>query len=153
MGSSLDIWLKVLQILAALFVGGAAVWISLLQYRISNTKLRIELYDRRLLIYKETKKYVYNLLHGGDFQISEAIEFWGNVSEGKFLFNLNVSNELDQLYTLGASMASLQKRINRAHKKKLDTAELYKEEDKLRELITDKYNSVDDIFKPYLKLH
>lgn len=101
---TLDQWLKLAQILAAIVFGVAAVIVSSQQLKVSKSKQRLELYDRRKAILSVLTEYVSLALHSSEFSSKDVAEFRSKTSESKFLFGPDINTELDQFFRIGMSL-------------------------------------------------
>ena len=98
---TLDQWLKVGQIIAALAIGVSAVAVSVQQLKIAKSKQRLELYDRRLLTLQTTQSYLNKILNSNEFSSQDVVDFQKSTSEAKFLFDADVNEQLKWLIKVG----------------------------------------------------
>lgn len=58
MGSSLPLWVQVLQALAVPVIAGVGAWVALQQMHIARTKLQHDLYDRRYAVFQAVRRFL-----------------------------------------------------------------------------------------------
>ncbi len=71
----------------ALVIGVIAAWIALQQWRIARAKLNLDLFERRLRVYRATDKYLLESLSGGPQGFFDTIE---GLDDASFLFGSEV---------------------------------------------------------------
>ena len=71
----------------ALVIGVIAAWIALQQWRVARAKLNLDLFERRLHVYRATDKYLLESLSGGPQGLFDTIE---GLDDASFLFGSEV---------------------------------------------------------------
>jgi len=104
LGLSIDNWLKVIQIIATIFFGGAAICVSVYQLKIAQVKQKLELYDRRLVILKLTKEYVSKVLNDPSYSSQDFADFKVSTAESRFLFGGDINQKVNKLVELGTEI-------------------------------------------------
>ena len=87
--NTLDLILKIISTGAALVIGIAASLLAYRQYRISDTKLKFDLYEKRLALVVTLRKFILHMAENPlqpDDQMAIA-EFKNNSLEHRFLFD------------------------------------------------------------------
>jgi hypothetical protein len=79
------------------FLSVAVVTIALLQWRVAENKLRLDLFDRRYKVYDATRKFLAVILRDATFTDSQLFEFYGGTSDTEFLFRSDVVDYLAQI--------------------------------------------------------
>ena len=81
----------------ALVIGVIAAWIALQQWRVARAKLNLDLFERRLSIYRATDKYLLESLPGGPQGFFDAIE---GLDDASFLFGSEVTAYLQEVLAM-----------------------------------------------------
>jgi hypothetical protein len=81
----------------ALFLSFAVAIIAVLQWRVADNKLRLDLFDRRYKVYDATRKFLAMILREGKFSQSELFEFDAGTSNAEFLFQADVVAHLAEI--------------------------------------------------------
>ena len=82
---------------AAIVIGAIAAWIAFQQWRVTRAKLNLDLFERRLSIYRATDKYLLESLSGGSQGFLDSIE---GLDAASFLFGSEVSAYLREVHTM-----------------------------------------------------
>jgi hypothetical protein len=83
--------------IATLFLSVAVVTIALLQWRVAENKLRLDLFDRRYKVYEATRKFLAVIIREGAFTGPQLSEFNIGTSDAEFLFRADVVDYLGQI--------------------------------------------------------
>ena len=99
---TLDLFLRVVSAASTLIIGIAASWLALQQFRISRAKLKFELYDKRLVLFRIVRDFASAIAldHKRDSfnTLDEAGKFYRETIEHRFLFDADVSAYFDEIY-------------------------------------------------------
>jgi hypothetical protein len=95
--------------IATLFLSVAVVTIALLQWRVAENKLRLDLFDRRYNVYDATRKFLAVIVRDATFTDSQLFEFYGGTSDTEFLFRSEVVDYLAQIRKRALDMRLHQK--------------------------------------------
>ncbi|MCG3120168.1 MAG: hypothetical protein ALAOOOJD_02793 [bacterium] len=76
-----------------------ATYIAFQQWQTNRLKLRHDRYERRLVIFKATMKFIAIPVQTATFQQEDLYEFQRETSESYFLFNDDVREFIDELYS------------------------------------------------------
>ena len=82
-------------------------YIAIQQYRILKFKIRHELFERRLSIYKAVIEYLSAVSRQNPPADESAIKMFRETADGRFLFKDEVTEYLDQLYKKGIDLSTL----------------------------------------------
>lgn len=108
------IWRDAINILAAALsplIAAVAVYIAYQQWRINKMKSDIDLYDRRIGIYRSTKKFLSEVMRDGETSWARVHEFYAEVSEADFLLPEDIIQTLYNIRTVGLDLAYFQKKL------------------------------------------
>ena len=107
-------WFNIIQGGLTLIIAAIVAYIAWQQWQLNRTKHRLDLYDRRLKIYREVKVLLNNVVRCGDVSSQELISFISNSSEADFLFEDEIKEYIDALYKKGADLSALTKACRHA---------------------------------------
>jgi hypothetical protein len=85
--------------IATVIVGLLVAYIAWQQWKISQAKLRLDLFDRRYKVYDATRTFIGVALRKTNFDDSDLFEFYRATSDAGFLFKADVVNYLKEVST------------------------------------------------------
>ena len=88
-----------------------AAYIAYQQYNINQLRLRHELYERRLRVYKSVQFYLSEIMRDGDVEFQRCAQFYADASEAVFLFGTEIQEYVEQLYSKGIDLHSFQEQL------------------------------------------
>jgi len=88
-----------------------AVGIAYQQYKLNQFRLRHEVYERRLRVYKAVQSFLSQILRDGDVDYPRTSQFYADASEAAFLFDKSVQQYIDELYGKAIALHSLQEKM------------------------------------------
>ena len=95
--------------IATLFLSVAIVAIAWQQWRVAETKLRLDLFDRRYKVYDAARKFLAVIIREAAFTNAELIEFNVGTSDAEFLFRADVVDYLGQVRKHAVHMQTAQR--------------------------------------------
>jgi hypothetical protein len=110
--NSIQIFFESLKLLATIGVGLIAAYIALKQSQINARKLRFDLYEKRLRIFREIVDYIRIVVSDLEPKINQLQEFYLKTNESTFLFKQDVVDYLDLIYKNAVRLRFLTKRID-----------------------------------------
>jgi hypothetical protein len=137
--------------LVAVLVGAFAAYIGWRQWRTANYRLRLDMFDRRYVMYEATKSFFGTIAINGSVTSSDFVDFREKIRGAEFLFDGEAGQFFKRLLDLSwrAYMArSRQKRTN-------DDAtlnKLFDEEDECLKLVDAEGPNLEKLFSKYLDL-
>jgi hypothetical protein len=87
--------------------GAAAAWIAFNQWKTANSKLRFDLFEKRIDIYHSTKNYIAKITREGNSEFNDALQFIHSVNSAKFLFDKDISKYMQKIYDQSIKLSSL----------------------------------------------
>ena len=132
-----------------------AVYIAWQQWQTNRQKLTIDLYDRRLRIHKEIKRFLSKIAVDATISAQELLEFYSSVSEAHFLFGAEIPEYIEEIY--GHATRFLQHSTEyrdhtRPHPEGYDHATVVREMNQELQWLVYEGGKVNDHFKKYLGL-
>ena len=110
------IWnlILILQALLTPAIGGIMVYIAYQQWRTNDLKLKMDLYDRRLRIYKEVIGILVRAIEDAA-ERSELGNLMEETAEADFLFDKNIREYINEIHSHGRKLLTA-KRLNANYK-------------------------------------
>ena len=113
--SQLPIVIQYIQALGPTFVafvvGIVAAILTVWQWKIGRDKLRLDLFEKRYVIYDETQKVIATALQNGTVSYDEVTEYHRKTKGTEFLFGAEVQDYLDQIRKNLNQLAYLERSI------------------------------------------
>jgi hypothetical protein len=91
-----------------LILGVAVAIIAWQQWRVADTKLRLDLFDRRYKIYDAAKTFLAVIIRNATFTDSQLFEFNAGTLDAEFLFKADVVEYLNQIRKRALHMRTAQ---------------------------------------------
>lgn len=88
-----------------------AVYVAYQQWRTNKTRLTLELYDRRLAVFKAVKALYGEMATLGKATYAMVLKFRSDTAEAEFLFGNEIEKHLDDLYKKGIRLAALHEQM------------------------------------------
>lgn len=83
--------------IATLIVGLFVAFIAWQQWRVAESKLRLDLFDRRYKVFEATRQFVAGIMREATFSDAQLFAFYAATSDAKFLFGEDVVDYLKQI--------------------------------------------------------
>jgi len=150
-------WVEVLAALLTPTIAILAVVIAYLQYKINAQRLRHEMYERRLGVYKIVQGYFGKILQTGDVTFPACVNFYADTAEATFLFKQKIPNWIDGVYKKSLRMARLHEEMYPADGSPglpvgEDRTRVATEHSELLQWHIDEMKKAKELFQPYLNL-
>ena len=107
-------WRFVVEVFSALLTPTIAIvtaYIAVQQWRINRTQLNLNLYDRRLAIYKALEEFYDEIAIPGDIRYPMVAKLRPSTAEARFLFPKEIENHLDTVHKKAFRAAQLRERL------------------------------------------
>lgn len=95
---SLESFIQIFSGLLTPLIAIVTVYIAWQQWKTNERKFKLDVYERRLIIYEEVKKFLLIICREADVEFDEAIRFRTSVSEADFLFGSEIVQYIDEIY-------------------------------------------------------
>jgi len=125
--------------------------IGYFQWRTNQNKLKLDLFQKRYVLYQATKAFLGIILRDGKCTNADVFTYSVNVQDKEFLFDNELSSYLEELRKRGLRMAALTNELQRMHAGP-DRNALVDEEDKLLGWLIDQRHQIAAKFASHLKL-
>ena len=99
-------------------IGAIATGIAYQQHRTNRFRLRHELYERRIRIYKIVIEFVSDIVRSGTAEYPKVTKFYSEASEAVFLFPSPIQTHIDLLYGNAIDLAYSQEQLYPSDKSK-----------------------------------
>lgn len=134
-------------LIAALFAG----LIAWRQWRTAQNRLKLDLFDRRFVIYDKTRGFLVSILASGRVERGGSARFISDTRPSKWLFNPGFATYLAELGERAWRLESLELQFEPL----TDQAERESNLDKqaaLKDWLADQFKALDGRFAPFLAL-
>jgi len=135
-----------------------AIYIAYRQYRNDNTRLKFELYEKRLEVYKKLQTFITQVIREGtNIDIGIIHKFHEETFVSSFLFNRNIQEYLEKIYKKSVYMWQLNKKLYPSNgiaglTVGEERSKVCEEETNILLWITDQADESIQIFKEYLHI-
>ena len=114
---TLDVFLRVVSAASTLLIGVAASWLAYQQFKISRVKLKFELYEKRLALFRIVREFASDIAINHTTNASQTLsdtgKFYRDTIEHRFLFNTDVSAYFDDVYQKAKALADVELELSR----------------------------------------
>lgn len=140
-----------------LLIGFVAGYVAYRQWRTSNHRLKLDLFDRRLKVYAAAKKLIDNTIVKFEISDEDLRAFNRDLSEAEFLFPLAISQYIRSIANISTDLRSNTKATqtaiakgdrdtaNRLSQKELELVEQISVEDNMLLIMLREYMSFESI--------
>ncbi|MBK8202614.1 MAG: hypothetical protein IPK68_09970 [Bdellovibrionales bacterium] len=90
----------------------AVGWITYRQMKITQAEVRLSLYDRRLQVFENVKKFLSFIARDAALETKTLLELKHETNQAIFLFDKEVSDYIDQLYKKGLDFRGTNLKLN-----------------------------------------
>ncbi len=111
MPSSPSSWTDILSGLLTPLIALVAIYIAYQQYRINSLRLRHDVYERRLRVYKAVQAFLSEIMRQGDIDFLRTSQFYAEASEAAFLFEEEIQTFIDDLHAKAIDLHSFHERM------------------------------------------
>jgi hypothetical protein len=133
-------------------IGTSQIEVAKQQAKTSENKLRLDLFDRRLEVFRRLKDHVSEAKHTGDFTSDNYRDFLADASAAQWVFDRKIHDylilellpEFDELHYTFMIMKDLQRRP--------DGQEVVNRRDSAYADIRAQQRHIEEVFGPYLQL-
>jgi|SRR6185369_3730940 len=95
---SLDLILRIVSTLSTLGIGVAASLLAYQQFKISRSKLKFDLYERRLKLFTVVKEFCGRTAVEGEISTQQSSALYHDTIERHFLFDKEISDYIGDVY-------------------------------------------------------
>lgn len=143
-------WTAYLSALATPVIAVLGSWIAFQQWRTARDKLRLDLFEKRMAVYRSAKDALGALFTVDRLTAEDELKFLISISEAKWLFGPEIFEYLEKTLWAkfcdhGAFVGGLEGLEPGSHR-----TELVKGKAELRKWFYEQPKKLDDLFMPYL---
>lgn len=85
--------------------------IAVQQYKINKQRLKHELYDRRMVVFKHIKSYLSEIMRDGKVTSDRVMKFNFDTSEATFLLDDKINDRIKEIYEKSIDLAYLHEQL------------------------------------------
>jgi len=100
-------WIDALSALLTPVIAIAGIAIGVLQWRLSESQFRYQLFDRRYAVFEATKNYIGTIVQNGFPPTDAKSRFLQGTAGSLFIFDQTVSGYIDQIWKKSTTLESL----------------------------------------------
>lgn len=146
-------WTAYLTALLAPVVAVLGSFIAFRQWRLAQNKLKFDLFDRRLGVYKAATQLIATISHSGTIEDSDTHAFLIATKEAKWILNFQIADYLDKkIYESAIDLQTLNSELNGLQGDNARRANI-EQQRLLKHWFSDQYPVIDQLFAPFLTLH
>lgn len=154
---TLDLVLRIVAAASTLIIGLAASALAFQQFRIAKAKLKFELYEKRLALFKKVRDYVEDIaLRREDIAcwMENLKKFHAEVLECRFLFDADVVVYCDLIHQSSAKLYMLEIQLDDQRQRGVVDPDKRSRADELRVWFVQQIQSKDmiDVFRKDLSI-
>jgi hypothetical protein len=110
---TLDTWLRIISTISTVLIGLAAFFIAYQQFKISRSKLKFDLYERRLKLFNVVKDFCGQTAMKGRIETAESSALYHDTIERHFLFEQAISAYIGEVYERAKQLQRTQLELER----------------------------------------
>jgi len=147
-----ELIIEILKALLTPAIAAFAVWIAWRQHRTNEDKIRLELFERRMAVYEETKGLFKSFWASWRMDFDEIDTFFRHTAGSVFLFREDVTSYLEEVRGTALNLAAISSELDGAQA--LDEREKYRDDAKAsRAEMRRLSDRLEQVFLPYLGFH
>jgi hypothetical protein len=146
--TQVPLWFLILQPTALAVAALIAAFIALRQWLTARDKLRLDLFDRRLDIYRRARDFMAVITQKGRPEIGDFFPLNEARAMAPFLFGDDATEFLTKLSKIGADLAAAADSLETAQGQ--ERSELVQSRRKSRDAFHETYEEIDRVFGRYL---
>jgi len=129
-------------------------YIAYQQYYVNKSRLRHELYDRRLSVFREVSKFLRSVVSEGKTDYQTLLGFYANSVEALFMFKKEIHEYREDLYNKGMQLIKIHEKLEGEWKLEEGENEnkLRKEKQELLNWFFNEAKNSREKFKKYLSV-
>lgn len=108
----MPLWFVISQAVFSVLLASAVAWITYQQLSVNRLKLKLELFERRIVIFEAVKAFLGKILATGKTSSDDCIQLLRDTNQAEYLFGSEVSAYIMTLYTKGIELEYLNKKLS-----------------------------------------
>jgi len=93
-----------------------AIYIAYQQFQTNRSKLRHDLYEKRIKVYRKIYEHLGSIVAFGDVQDEKIIDFYSETSDSQFLFDSEISDYVRSIYQKSTELHTVMKYVKGQYK-------------------------------------
>ena len=145
-------WTAYLTALLTPTVAVLGSYVAYRQWRLARNKLKLDLFDRRLLIYTATQAFLGSVISSGSAKQDEVIKFLIATREAKWLLDAAVAQYLErEIYRRAVDLQTLAAELEGVGVGAIRTKNVH-DQAAIKKWLFSQIDSLDEKFSPFLQL-
>jgi len=129
-----------------IMIGVFVAYTAYNQYRLSKEKFKLDMFDKRYGVYKNTQVFLTKILRDAKIEMEDIFEFRAGTQDSVFLFKEDIPNYLKNIDNKALDFWRIHKSLGGVPKSKMAN-----EQSKLLKCFANQLLELKDKFAPYLK--
>ena len=146
------LWTEILSALLTPTIAVVVAMIAYRQWRTAQSRLKLDLFDRRFAVYDAARNLISSILTSGKAKDEEMLKFLTHTREAKWLLNDEIAEYFDKeiwgqavdLQTVDTELQALEGQTERRS--------IVIKRSEIKKWFGDQYKVLDEKFTPFLKL-
>ena len=123
--------------------------IAFMQWKLARNKLKLDLFDKRYVVYKACTQFISAISTTGESSNEEQAKFLRDTSDAKWLFNLEVAKYLNEiLWKTAIDIETLSAEISSAKDPK--RGNMIRERADKKIFLNKQYARINELFEPFM---
>ena len=145
-------WTEVLSALLTPTIAVVVAIIAYRQWRTAQTRLNLDLFDRRFAIYDAARNLISSVMTSGKAKNDEMFKFHAHTREAKWLLNDEIAEYLDkEFWELAVDLQTLDTELE-ALSDGNERVDSVKKRSEIKKWFRGQYEVLDEKFTPFLRL-
>jgi hypothetical protein len=136
--------------ITTLFLSIAVVVIAVLQWRVADNKLRLDLFDRRYKVYNAARDFLAQIARNTSFDDSRLFEFNAGTSDAGFLFRADVVEHLGEIRRRALNLRTTRKLSEKPQLSDDEVSRYAQADSEDVKWLGDQMTRITKVFDPYL---
>lgn len=133
-----------------------ALFIAYMQFKLASNKLKLELYEKRYVVYKGCMNIITHVMTSGNTTIPQQSEFLRDTSDAKWLLSVDIAEYIDEVIwktvvdieTLCSELVPNETAFDDLA---VRTIKIHERADK-KIFISEQRNKINELFSPFLSI-
>ena len=129
-----------------------ALWIAYQQHKNTKTKIKLDLFDRRIAMYESAQAFMGTIIRDGAVDQERLIRFRQDCWHSRFLFGADVNEEFDTIFEHANKLSTVIRQIRADVWQgcEIERDQALRKESELLLWITERGKHLDKVMEPYL---
>jgi len=132
-----------------IIIGASVAYTAYNQYRLSKEKFKLDMFDKRYGVYKNTQVFLSKFLINPKIEMKDFLEFRAGTQDSVFLFKDDIPNYLEDIHKKAFDFWEIRRDLDGAQGD--ERSEMVREKTELFRWLHNQLPELKNKFAPYLK--